>query len=148
VPTRAPPTDTAALTTVDESVETTLLKVSLILTCGCVVKTEPDAVPIDDRDRLKPKPAPATPVAVNVTGEPDSDPEVAETVFAPAVVPTVHAGAIATPEESDVTADKVASDPPPVATANVTDVPATGLPPVSFTNTESAVNTVLPAVAV
>jgi hypothetical protein len=148
VPTRAPPTDTAALTTVDESVETTLLKVSLMLTCGCVVKAEPDAVPIEDRIRLKPEPAPATPVAVNVTGEPDSDPEVAETVFAPAAVPSVHAGAVATPEELDVTANDDASDPPPVATANVTDAPATGLPAASETSTDGAIATALPAVAV
>jgi hypothetical protein len=73
--------------------------------------------------------APAAPVAVNVTGEPESDPDVAVSVFAPAVSPRVHAGDVAMPSESSVvTVVGVPTEPPPLATANVTDTPATMLP--------------------
>lgn len=92
--------------------------------------------------------APGTPVAVKVTGEPDNDPEVAVSVFEPAVVPNVHAGDVAMPELFVVTVPDDANDPPPDATANVTDSPCTGLPAESVTNTDGAVDTADPAVAV
>lgn len=93
---------------------------------------------------------PGVPVAVKVTGEPDSAPEVAVSVLDPAVVPSVQAGDVAMPELSVVTVagdPGDAKDPPPDATANVTDSPCTGLPAESVTNTEGAVATADPAVA-
>src|SRR5437660_5359814 len=47
--------------------------------------------------------APAVPVAVNVTGLPDSEPDVAVSVFAPAVGPRVHLPTAAIPLASVVT---------------------------------------------
>lgn len=91
--------------------------------------------------------APGLPVAVNVTGDPVSDPDVAVRVFDPAVVPRVQAGDVAMPDESVVTVPDAASEPPPLPTAKMTDSPCTGLPAESVTNTDGAVATALPAVA-
>lgn len=92
--------------------------------------------------------APGSPVAVNVIGDPVKPDEVAVSVFAPAVVPKVHAGDVAMPEALVVTVPEEASEPPPDATANVTDVPWTALPCASVTSTEGAVVTADPTVAV
>jgi hypothetical protein len=59
------------------------------------------------------------PVAVNVTGEPVMDPDVAVKVFDPAVVPKVQAGEDAMPEESVITVagePGAANDPSPLVT--------------------------------
>jgi hypothetical protein len=68
-------------------------------------------------------------------------------VFAPAVVPSVQAGLVATPALSVVTALLEAIEPPPVATAKVTDTPLTALPCASVTFTDGAVATAAPTVA-
>jgi hypothetical protein len=91
--------------------------------------------------------APAVPVAVKVTGEPLRPPLVAVSVFAPAVVPRVQAGLVATPALSVVTALLEAIEPPPVATAKVTDTPLTALPCASVTFTDGAVATAVLTVA-
>src|SRR5690606_25292746 len=84
---------------------------------------------------------PAVAVAVNGTGDPVSPALVALSVFAPAVVPSVHAGAVAMPAASVTTVPLSPSEPPPDATAKVTLTPATGLPLMSLTNTDGAVDT-------
>ena len=90
---------------------------------------------------------PGTPVAVNVNGDPVRPVEVAVIVFAPAVVPSVHVGDVAMPKAFVVTVAGVASDPPPLVTAKVTEVPETRLPTVSVTRTNGAVVTAVPTVA-
>lgn len=90
--------------------------------------------------------APGVPVAVKVTGDPDSDPDVAVTVFEPAVVPSVHVPAVAMPLLF-VVAFAPVMDPPPDATANVTVTPLTGLPAASVTRTAGDTLTADPAVA-
>jgi hypothetical protein len=90
--------------------------------------------------------APAVPVAVNVTGLPVSVPEVAVRVFEPAVVPSVQLPTVAIPLASVVWLPPVTL-PPPVATANVTATPATGLLCASCTSTEGGVPTAVPTVA-
>jgi hypothetical protein len=68
-------------------------------------------------------------------------------VFVPAVVPRVHVGEVAIPEAFVVTVAVAPNEPPPVATANVTDTPDTTLPFASFTTTLGAVLTAVPTVA-
>jgi hypothetical protein len=85
--------------------------------------------------------APAVPVAVKVMGEPLRLPLVAVSVFAPAVVPRVQAGLVAIPALSVVTTPLEAIEPPPVATAKVTETPLTALPCASVTWTDGAVAT-------
>ena len=70
--------------------------------------------------------APTVPVALKVTGLPVSPLADAESVLEPAVFPSVHAVAAATPLASVVTGVG-STAPPPDATANVTETPATGL---------------------
>lgn len=94
-----------------------------------------------------PAAAPAVPVAVNVTGEPDKEPDVAVNVFDPAVVPNVHAGDVAIPELFVVTDPEVAKEPPPEATAKTTDTPCTAFPAESVTSTDGEVDTAVPATA-
>jgi hypothetical protein len=72
--------------------------------------------------------APAVPIAEIVSGEPLNPAEVTVKVFATASVPNVQAGLVAMPVLSVVTAPVEASDPLPLATANVTDTPLTALP--------------------
>jgi hypothetical protein len=91
--------------------------------------------------------APAVPVAVKVMGEPLRLPLVAVSVLAPAVVPRVQAGLVAMPVLSVVTALLEAIEPPPVATAKVTDTPLTALPCASVTLTDGAVVTAVATVA-
>jgi hypothetical protein len=90
---------------------------------------------------------PTVPVAANVIGEPESEPEVAVRVLLPTVAPRVHEVSAAMPEEFVVTAEDGNREPPPEATAKVTDVPDTAFPPESVTSTDGAVETALPAVA-
>jgi hypothetical protein len=90
---------------------------------------------------------PAVPVAVKVMGEPLRLPLVTVIVLAPAVAPKVQAGLIAIPALSLVTALLEAIEPPPVATAKVTDTPLTALPCASVTWTDGAVATAVFTVA-
>ena len=90
--------------------------------------------------------APAIPVAVNVTGLPESPDAVAVSVFVPAVVPSVQLVTEAIPLELVVTALVGTTVPPPEATANVTLTPETGLLFTSLTITLGAVLTAAPAV--
>ena len=86
------------------------------------------------------------PDAVNVTGEPASDPLVAVIVLEPADAPSVQLPTVAMPL-SFVVADALVTEPPPEATANVTLTPETGLLYSSFTITLGDVDTAVPAVA-
>src|SRR5207253_10278505 len=90
--------------------------------------------------------APAVPVAVNVTGLPDNVPDVAVSVFCPAVALSVQLPTVATPLAFVVWLPPVIV-PFPGATANVTATPATGFPFASFTITDGGVLTAVPAVA-
>ena len=90
--------------------------------------------------------APAVAVAVKVIGEPVSPADVAVMVLAPVADPRVHEPTVAMPLESDVAVSPV-PEPPPDATAKVTDRPATGLPPASVTRTAGAVATAVPMAA-
>ena len=67
------------------------------------------------------------PVALNVSGLPASPVEVAVSVLAPAVVPSSQEPTAATPL-AFVVAFTAVAEPPPEATANVTDTPETELP--------------------
>jgi len=91
--------------------------------------------------------APAVPVAVNVTGLPESDPEVAINVFCPAVGPSVQLPTVAIPLASLIWVAPVTL-PLPGPGAKVTDTPETGLPNASVTSTDGAIKTALPAGAV
>src|SRR5207245_2790641 len=91
--------------------------------------------------------APAVPCAVNVTGLPAKDAEVAVNVFDPAVAPRVQLPTVAIPFASEICAAPVTL---PLAgpAANVTDTPEIGLPNVSVTTTDGGTGTAVPAVAV
>src|SRR5437868_3938517 len=89
---------------------------------------------------------PAVPVAVKVTGLPESDPELAVRVFEPAVAPNVQLPTVAMPLPLVVWLPPVIV-PFPGATANVTATPVTGFPLPSFTITEGGEPTAVPAVA-
>src|SRR5690242_11054600 len=91
---------------------------------------------------------PAAAWAVNVTGLPERPEEVAVTVFAPAVVPSVHDVSAATPLAFVRTGVVGLTLPPPAAGANVTATPATGLLNWSRTITAGGVATGVPTVAV
>ena len=67
------------------------------------------------------------PVAVKVTGEPLSEPLVAVSVLVPAVAPRVRLPTVAMPEGL-VVVEPPAREPPPLATAKVTETPDTTLP--------------------
>ena len=90
--------------------------------------------------------APAVPVAVNVTGLPVSDPDVAVRVLLPTVALSVQLPTVAMPLPFVVCVPPVTL-PLPAAGANVTATPATGLPFASFTITEGGDVTAVPAVA-
>src|SRR5438105_15180141 len=89
---------------------------------------------------------PATPAAVNVTGLPVSDPEVAVNVFGPAVALSVQLPTVAMPLPLVVWLPPVIV-PFPGATANVTATPVTGFPFASFTITAGGALPAAPAVA-
>src|SRR5207245_11044360 len=88
--------------------------------------------------------APAVPVAVNVTGLPDNVPELAVSVFCPAVGLSVQLPTVATPLAFVIWLPPVIV-PFPGATANVTATPATAFPMASFTSTDGGVLTAVPA---
>jgi hypothetical protein len=88
---------------------------------------------------------PALPVAVNVIGEPVRPVDVAVSVFAPAVVPSVQLVTVAIPL-AFVVAEPPITDPVPDAT-KITLTPLTGLLLASFTITLGAVATAVPTVA-
>src|SRR5207245_7473809 len=87
--------------------------------------------------------APAVPVAVKVTGLPASVPDVAVSVFVPAVGPRVQDVAAAMPSAPVVAVGGV-TVPLPGWTAKFTVTPATGLPLASFTITEGGGVTAVP----
>jgi hypothetical protein len=80
----------------------------------------------------------AVPVAVKTTGLPLSPVTVAETVLAPAVVPSVQEVSVAMPELFVVTVEPLAGDvvPLPAVVVNVTTIPEIGLLLASRTVTE------------
>ena len=84
-------------------------------------------------------------MAVNVKGEPVRPVLVAVNVLDPAVEPKVQLPTVAIPLPL-VVAESPVPDPPPVATANVTLTPETGLLLASFTITLGAVETAVPTV--
>src|SRR5436189_203356 len=88
----------------------------------------------------------AVAVALNVAGLPVRLVDVAVSVLAPAVVPSVQLVGEAMPL-AFVVALPPDTDPPPLATAKVTDTPDTGLLFASVTFTDGATATALPAVA-
>jgi hypothetical protein len=89
---------------------------------------------------------PAVPVAVNVTGLPLSEPDVAVSVLVPAAGPRVQLPTVAMPFASVVWVPPVTL-PPPVVTAKVTATPATGLFDASFTTTDGGGLTAVPTCA-
>ena len=91
--------------------------------------------------------APAVPVAVKVTGLPESDPDVAVTVFVPAVVLRVHDVRAAIPSVPVLTGVVGVTVPLPAAGVNVTATSATGFPFASLTITDGGEPTAVPAVA-
>src|ERR1019366_3435698 len=91
--------------------------------------------------------APAAPVAVKVRGDPVTPIAVAVRVSAPATAPIVQLPTVAIPDALVVALSPVA-DPPPVATANVTATPPSGLLLASLTITLGGVATAVPTVAV
>ena len=84
---------------------------------------------------------------MNVTGLPESEPDVAVSVFVPAVGLSVQLPTVATPLAFVVWLAPV-SVPFPGVTANVTATPATGFPFASRTVTDGAGLTAVPAGAV
>jgi hypothetical protein len=91
--------------------------------------------------------APTVPVAVNVTGLPESDPDVAVRVFVPTVGLSVHEVNVAMPSVPVLTGVVGVIVPLPAAGVNVTATPATGLLFASFTITDGGEPTAVPAVA-
>ena len=91
---------------------------------------------------------PAVPVAVNVTGLPESDPDAAVSVLDPAVALSVHEVRAAIPSAPVLTGLVGVTVPLPAAGVNVTATCATGFPFASFTITDGGVLTAVPAVAV
>src|SRR5438132_1371577 len=84
--------------------------------------------------------APAVPVALKVIGLPPRLPEVAVTVLAPAVVPSFQLPRAAA-RRAVVVGERPVPEPPPEATAKVTETPETGLPKLSVTFADGAVAT-------
>jgi len=80
---------------------------------------------------------------VKVTGLPASPADVAVSVLAPMPLPRVQEPSVAMPLALVVVVPPV-MDPPPEATAKVTEVPLTGLPLPSTTRTEGATATAVP----
>src|SRR5205085_280187 len=89
---------------------------------------------------------PAVPMAVNVTGLPEREPEVAVNVFEPAVALSVQLPTVAMPLPLVVWLPPVIV-PFPGATANVTATPVTGFPFASLTITDGGALPAVPAVA-
>jgi hypothetical protein len=91
--------------------------------------------------------APAFPVAVKVTVLLDEDPLVTVSVLLPDTLPSVQLPTVAMPLVF-VVARAPVTDPPPDATANVTDTPLSGFPNGSVTITLGGGDTGSPAVPV
>src|SRR5205823_1138608 len=91
--------------------------------------------------------APAVPVAVKVTGLPESDPDAAVSVFGPAVGLSVQEVRAAIPSVPVLTAVVGVTVPLPAAGVNVTATPSTGFPFASFTITDGGALTTVPAQA-
>src|SRR5205807_435502 len=89
--------------------------------------------------------APAVPVAVNVTGLPESDPDAAVSVFGPTVGLNVHEVRAAIPSDPVLTGVVGVTVPLPAAGVNVTATPVTGFPFASFTITDGGGLTAVPA---
>ena len=144
-PVTEPPPDATA--NVTDTPETGLLLASFTITLGAVATAEPAVAdwPLPPFTAICVA-APTVPVAVNVNGEPVSEPLVAVSVFEPAVVPNVQLPTAAMPLAFVVT-DALVTEPPPVAIANVTLMPETGLLCASLMMTLGAVPTAEPAVA-
>ncbi len=150
VPPSVPPPDAIAAVT-DLIPGTALPKASRTWTVGCCPKTTPFAAVVEGcRTITSWVAAPGAPVAMKVTGFGVMPPGAAVAVseLGPATVPSVHEIAVAMPEALVVTAATGRTDPPPLATANVTETPETGLRLASRTSTAGAVLTAAPAVAV
>src|SRR5207302_1992129 len=90
--------------------------------------------------------APAVPVAVNVTGLPESDPDAAVSVFEPAVALNVQLPTVAMPLPLVVWLPPV-TVPLPAAAVNVTATPVTGFPFASSTIPGGAVPSAPPPLA-
>src|SRR5437588_842199 len=90
--------------------------------------------------------APAVPVAVDVTGLPVSEPDVAVKVFGPAVALSVQLPTVAMPLPLVAWLPPL-SLPVPLPTSNVTATPVTGFPFASLTITDGGELTAVPAVA-
>src|SRR5207237_1422009 len=90
---------------------------------------------------------PVVPVAVNVTGLPESDPDAAVSVFGPAVGLSVQEARAAIPSVPVLTAVVGVTGRLPAAGVNVTATPVTGFPFASFTITDGGALTAVPAVA-
>src|SRR5207248_254635 len=88
--------------------------------------------------------APAVPVAVNVTGLPESDPDVAVSVLLPAVPLSVQLPTVAIPSPVVVWLPPVMALFP-AASPNVTAADASGFPFASFTFPVGGVLTAVPA---
>ena len=143
----AGPLATVAVTTTPAS-PTGLPPASCSWSTGCCASGAPLCAALEGWVvMLRRAAAPAVPVAVKVTGLPlIPDPAAAAvSVLAPAADPSVHDVAAATPFAPVGTGDVGFTDPPPEATANVTLMPATGLPLASRTITDGGVATALPA---
>ena len=89
--------------------------------------------------------APAVPVAVKVTGLPESDPDAAVSVFGPAVGLSVQEVRAAIPSVPVLTAVVGVTVPLPAVGVNVTATSATGLPFASLTITDGGALTAVPA---
>ena len=147
-PSAPPPVAIAAVT--DLIPGTALPSTSRTWTVGCCPKATPFAAVVDGCWTITTcVAAPGVPVAVKVIGFGiiPAGAAVAVSELAPATVPSVHEVAVATPEALVSTAATGSTAPPPVAIANVTDTPATGLLLASRTSTAGATLTAVPAVA-
>jgi len=125
---------------------TGLLFASLTITTkglGSVVPTDALCPFPENRDMLVA--GPAVPVALKVTGDPESPVDVAVTVFVPDVVPNVRI--VDALPSAPVVAEVADSDPLPAVTANVTPTPLTGLLFASLTTTTKRLASVVPTVA-
>lgn len=117
------------------------------IAAGKPATSEDNAVSEPDTVAANPVTVPAAPVAViTVDTAAEPVPTLAVSVFTPAVVPKVHAGTVASPEEFVVAVD-AASEPPPEATEKFTVAASTGLPSTSSTSTVTGEPSALPAVA-
>ena len=131
---------------VTETPETGLPCVSVTSTDGAVATFvfTVARLALADVDGIEPA-VPATPVAVKVTGLPARPPEVAVSVFAPAVCRASTSRRWRRRSRSWCVVP--VAEPPPEATANVTATPETGLPRCPSTRTDGAVETFVSTVA-